>query len=124
MTLASMHPPPGARTACCACRGFDIDSWRAHLNSLTWPEVARQVAVTAGLGRRRPKPRKEEKAKLGTEGEDTVQDESGEGAARGLQTDGVGGVGGGGTGARCRMRALRVQLSGGAGMGAGICGLA
>src|SRR5690242_7493511 len=50
------------------CRGFDIDSWRAHINELTWPEVARQLAITAGLGRRRPRPRKEEKPKMGQEG--------------------------------------------------------
>lgn len=73
------------------CRGFDIDSWRAHLNALTWPEVARQLAITAGLGRRRFKPKREERAKLGQEGEDVVADEGGEtyetrvggGAARG-----------------------------------------
>ncbi len=75
--VCPIHTAPDLR------RGFDIDSWRAHLNPLTWPEVARQVAITAGLGRRRPKARKEEKAKLGTEGEDTVQDESGERAAPG-----------------------------------------
>jgi hypothetical protein len=55
-----------------------VDAWRAHLNVLTWPEVARQLCIAAGLGRRRPKPRKEEKAKMGEEGEDTVQDDSGE----------------------------------------------
>jgi hypothetical protein len=54
-----------------------VDGWRAHLNTLTWPEVARQLAIAAGLGRRRPRPRRDEKAKLGQEGEDTVQDESG-----------------------------------------------
>ena len=54
-----------------------MDGWRAHLNSLTWPEVARQLAVTAGLGRRRPKPKKEERAKIGQEGEDRVLDGSG-----------------------------------------------
>lgn len=31
--------------------GFDVDAWRAHLNVLTWPEVARQLAIAAGLGR-------------------------------------------------------------------------
>lgn len=31
--------------------GFDVDAWRAHLNALTWPEVAREVAIAAGLGR-------------------------------------------------------------------------
>ena len=43
------------------------------------------MALTAGMGVRRPKPRKEERAKMGTEGEDTVEDGSGEagGAAGG-----------------------------------------
>ncbi|GAB4814610.1 hypothetical protein N2152v2_001656 [Parachlorella kessleri] len=57
--------------------GFDVDAWRAHLNALTWPEVARQLAIAAGLGRKRPKPKKEEKPKLGQEGEDIVVDEQG-----------------------------------------------
>jgi hypothetical protein len=55
-----------------------VDGWRAHLDGTTWPEVARQLAVASGLGRRRPKPRREEKPKIGQEGEDTVQDDSGE----------------------------------------------
>ena len=38
-------------------------------------KVLRQFAVTAGLGRRRPKPKRETKAKLGTEGEDIVPDD-------------------------------------------------
>ena len=42
------------------------------------PQVARQLATVAGLGRRRHKPKKEEKAKLGQEGEDIVADETGE----------------------------------------------
>lgn len=54
-----------------------MDAWRAHLNVLTWPEVARQVAVCAGLGRRRYKPRKEQRPKMGQEGEDVVADETG-----------------------------------------------
>eukprot|EP00854_Cymbomonas_tetramitiformis_P012790 gene12790-15118_t len=28
--------------------GFDPDAWRAHLNVLTWPEVLRQMCVSAG----------------------------------------------------------------------------
>lgn len=36
--------------------GFDLDSWRAHLNGLTWPEVMRQLAIAAGLGPTRPQP--------------------------------------------------------------------
>lgn len=51
--------------------GFDVDFWRAHLNALTWPEVAREVAISAGLGRRRPEIRKE-LARMGREGEDVV----------------------------------------------------
>ncbi|XAR72605.1 hypothetical protein NMG60_11019310 [Bertholletia excelsa] len=30
--------------------GFDIRSWQRHLNPLTWPEVLRQFALSAGLG--------------------------------------------------------------------------
>ncbi|EIE24672.1 hypothetical protein COCSUDRAFT_46901 [Coccomyxa subellipsoidea C-169] len=57
--------------------GFDVDIWRAHLNALTWPEVLREFAIAAGLGRKRPKPRKEARPKMGTEGEDVVADEAG-----------------------------------------------
>ncbi|KAK9797439.1 hypothetical protein WJX73_004705 [Symbiochloris irregularis] len=57
--------------------GLDVDAWRAHLNPLTWPEVMRQWAIAAGHGRRRPRPRKEAKATLGTEGEDTAVDAEG-----------------------------------------------
>ncbi|XP_024008708.1 homeobox-DDT domain protein RLT1 isoform X2 [Eutrema salsugineum] len=32
--------------------GFDIRSWKKHLNPLTWPEVLRQLALSAGLGPR------------------------------------------------------------------------
>ena len=46
-THGRKHTPP--RTY--HCRGFDVDVWRAHLNLMTWPEVARQVAIAAGLGR-------------------------------------------------------------------------
>ncbi|KAK3271361.1 hypothetical protein CYMTET_20286 [Cymbomonas tetramitiformis] len=35
--------------------GFDPDAWRAHLNVLTWPEVLRQMCVSAGYGTARPK---------------------------------------------------------------------
>ncbi len=31
--------------------GFDVDAWRAHVNALTWPEVARELGIAAGLGR-------------------------------------------------------------------------
>ncbi|KAK3043361.1 hypothetical protein RJ639_002663, partial [Escallonia herrerae] len=30
--------------------GFDICSWQRHLNPLTWPEILRQFALSAGLG--------------------------------------------------------------------------
>ncbi|XP_010478217.1 PREDICTED: homeobox-DDT domain protein RLT1 isoform X1 [Camelina sativa] len=32
--------------------GFDIRSWKKNLNSLTWPEVLRQLALSTGLGPR------------------------------------------------------------------------
>uniref|UniRef100_A0A7N0U4U5 Homeobox-DDT domain protein RLT1 n=1 Tax=Kalanchoe fedtschenkoi TaxID=63787 RepID=A0A7N0U4U5_KALFE len=30
--------------------GFDIKSWQRHLNPLTWPEILRQLALSAGFG--------------------------------------------------------------------------
>ncbi|CAA0250846.1 unnamed protein product [Arabidopsis thaliana] len=30
--------------------GFDIRSWKKHLNPLTWPEILRQLALSAGFG--------------------------------------------------------------------------
>lgn len=36
--------------------GFDISTWRAHLNEITWPEVLRQLALAAGWGPRRCRP--------------------------------------------------------------------
>ncbi|KAL5793714.1 hypothetical protein ACOSP7_002308 [Xanthoceras sorbifolium] len=30
--------------------GFDICSWQRHLNALTWPEILRQLALSAGFG--------------------------------------------------------------------------
>lgn len=30
--------------------GFDIRSWQRHLNPLTWPEILRQFALSAGFG--------------------------------------------------------------------------
>ena len=35
--------------------GFDLNTWRAHINVLSWPEVMRQWACASGLGRRRPR---------------------------------------------------------------------
>jgi len=52
--------------------GFDVDSWRAHLNEITWPEICRQIFVSAGLGRRRPKQKISGKARTGKTGEDIV----------------------------------------------------
>lgn len=30
--------------------GFDIRNWQRHLNPLTWPEILRQFALSAGFG--------------------------------------------------------------------------
>ena len=30
--------------------GFDIRNWHKHLNQLTWPEIFRQLALSAGYG--------------------------------------------------------------------------
>ncbi|XWS18439.1 hypothetical protein CRYUN_Cryun32bG0043800 [Craigia yunnanensis] len=30
--------------------GFDIRNWQHHLNPLTWPEIFRQLAISAGIG--------------------------------------------------------------------------
>ena len=57
--------------------GFDVDAWRAHISPLTWPEVFRQLAIVWGLGPKRPKPKKEVKPKMGTDGEDVYADETG-----------------------------------------------
>lgn len=32
--------------------GFDIRNWQRHLNPLTWPEIFRQLALSAGFGPR------------------------------------------------------------------------
>ncbi|CAK7350538.1 unnamed protein product [Dovyalis caffra] len=32
--------------------GFDIRNWQQHLNPLTWPEILRQLALSAGFGPR------------------------------------------------------------------------
>lgn len=59
--------------------GFDVDVWRAHLNTQTWPEVLRQYSIAMGLGQKRPNPGRQprRKPKMGTEGEDIVKDEAG-----------------------------------------------
>jgi hypothetical protein len=38
--------------------GIDLGTWRAHLNHLSWTEVLRQLALTAGWGPRRCRPAK------------------------------------------------------------------
>lgn len=57
--------------------GFDVDSWRGHIGPLTWPEILRQMAIVWGMGPKRPKPKKEVKPKMGTDGEDVYADETG-----------------------------------------------
>ena len=39
--------------------------------------MLREFAIAAGLGRKRPRPRKEARPKMGSEGEDVVADEGG-----------------------------------------------
>lgn len=53
--------------------GFDVDSWRAHLNRVTWTEICRQVCISAGLGKKRPvTKRKKASAGSGKPGEDLI----------------------------------------------------
>ena len=40
-------------------------------------QVLRELATSAGLGRKRPKLKRDDKDKLGTEGEDIIADEAG-----------------------------------------------
>ena len=40
-------------------------------------KVLREFAIAAGLGRKRPRPRKEARPKMGSEGEDVVADDAG-----------------------------------------------
>ncbi|KAK8265184.1 hypothetical protein V6Z11_D12G162000 [Gossypium hirsutum] len=56
--------------------GFDIRSWQRHLNVLTWPEILRQFALSAGFGPQLKK-RNIEQAYLcdgneGNDGEDII----------------------------------------------------
>ncbi|CAI9089315.1 OLC1v1023873C1 [Oldenlandia corymbosa var. corymbosa] len=56
--------------------GFDIRSWKLHLNPLTWPEILRQLALAAGFG---PKLTNCERANLhdeneGNDGVDIISD--------------------------------------------------
>lgn len=58
--------------------GLDIASWRAHLNGLTWPEILRQLALTAGWGPRRCRPARAARAYDDRRlGEDVVEGEDG-----------------------------------------------
>ena len=41
------------------------------------PQVLRQMAISAGAGGKRPRPKREARAKMGTEGEDVVAKEDG-----------------------------------------------
>jgi len=53
--------------------GFDVDSWRAHLNRVTWTEICRQVCISAGLGKKRPVTKKKKaSAGSGKPGEDLI----------------------------------------------------
>lgn len=53
--------------------GFDVDTWRAHLNSVTWVEVCRQICISAGLGRKRPISKKKKAIRgAGKPGDDLV----------------------------------------------------
>ncbi|VFQ58861.1 unnamed protein product [Cuscuta campestris] len=44
--------------------GFDICNWKKHLNPLTWPEVLRQFALSAGFGPQLKKKKNKEQAVL------------------------------------------------------------
>jgi rRNA maturation protein Nop10 len=58
--------------------GFDMATWRAHLNALTWPEVLRQLAITAGWGPRRCRPAKQVRVYDDCAlGEDVIEGEDG-----------------------------------------------
>ncbi|KAG2500076.1 hypothetical protein HYH03_002353 [Edaphochlamys debaryana] len=67
--------------------GFDVDTWRAHLNAMTWPEVLRQMAIVMGRGRPLPRVRRsaaESKGPRiqGLDGEDVLDDGSSGGALK------------------------------------------
>ncbi|KAJ6935585.1 homeobox-DDT domain protein RLT1 isoform X2 [Populus alba x Populus x berolinensis] len=51
--------------------GFDIRNWQQHLNPLTWPEILRQLALSAGFG---PKLRKRNGTWTGLGDIDEVKD--------------------------------------------------
>ena len=51
---------------------------QAHVILRLWLlKVLREFAIAAGLGRKRPRPRKEARPKMGSEGEDVVADDAG-----------------------------------------------
>eukprot|EP00210_Caulerpa_lentillifera_P004952 g4726.t1 len=56
--------------------GFDVDSWRGHLNPFTWPEILRQLAISAGHGPKRLGENKERLMRASDDPED-VQMEDG-----------------------------------------------
>ncbi|GFH11234.1 uncharacterized protein HaLaN_06703, partial [Haematococcus lacustris] len=62
-----------------AAWGYDVDVWRAHTNMLTWPEVLRELAVTATIGSggrkagQRTRTHVGGKPKLGDAGEDVEE---------------------------------------------------
>ena len=60
--------------AVAACLHKYVVSWHVIMLLL---QVLREFAIAAGLGRKRPKPCKEARPKMGTEGEDVVADEAG-----------------------------------------------
>lgn len=53
--------------------GFDIRSWKQHLNPLTWPEILRQFALAAGFGPKLKK-RSAEQTYIGDEIEGDSED--------------------------------------------------
>lgn len=76
--LRTKWPPCLALGRQLALRLFTYLALETASSAAALPEqVARQLATVAGLGRRRPKPKKEEKPKMGQEGEDIVADETG-----------------------------------------------
>lgn len=67
--------PQGLRA--CATISLVLCVDLAWLKDLRDVQVLREFAIAAGLGRKRPRPRKEARPKMGSEGEDVVADEAG-----------------------------------------------
>lgn len=55
--------------------GFDVDCWRGHLNNFTWPEILRQLAISAGLGPKRLGENKERILRTSEDPEDVLMEE-------------------------------------------------